>query len=406
MEKFLINISEKYKKFDYYDICYKDFFERNKIKTIIFFTEWNFENTKFCEFRKYLDFEDLKKQVLEIWKQKIFYINTFDEHLILEKNLLQKELWFNVSDKFEIFRNKDLQRKYLLEKFPETTVNYQEINFSENEKVKLDFPCMIKPTSSAQSSGVTFLKNFEDFLAYKEHFSSLNENLKNRWYGENKFILEEFIDWEMYTINYFVNEKWEFFYAPIVKVNWISKLWIDDFSNYVRISWELFEDEIDLKEVLKFIKKHIKTFGLKNTFVHHEFKKTSKWELKTIELNWRIWGYRLELYEEVYGLNMFDLIFWKQFDYKTDFYYSAFVFYSEKEWIFKWIDKNLEEKILWLNSFLNISKFSKKIWKKIWLAKNAFWSVFSLKLRNNDKEQFEKDFDFIEKNYKNVLIVE
>ena len=231
--------------------------------------------------------------------QKIFYINTFDEKLILEVNILKKELWFAFTEKFEIFRNKDLQRKYLFEKFPETTVRFQEIDLEKNEKIIIDFPCMIKPTSSAQSSGVAFLKDFEDFLKYKKNYKNLKKSLKDRWYEKNKFILEEFIDWEMFTFTYFVNSNWDFFWTPLVKVDWIKDLWIDDFSNYVRISEKYFEQQIDKQKINDFVRKHIKTFWIKNTFVHHDFKINSKWELKTIELNWRIWGYRLELNQEV-----------------------------------------------------------------------------------------------------------
>lgn len=408
MDRYFINIVFSYKHHNYYNFCFKDLFLRHSIKTIIFHKK-SLKNidfkkiSKYLEFRKYFDFEDLKKQVKEIWKQNIFYINTFDEKLVLEKNILQKELWIETTDKFEIFRNKDLQRKYLLEKYPETTVNYQEIYLEKDEKIIMQFPCIIKPTSWVQSSWVTFLKSFEDFLAYKKNLKNLKKNLEARWYENEKFILEEFIDWEMYTINYFVDSNWKAFYTPIVKVNGIRDLWINDFSNYVRISEEYFENEINKKEVYDFVEKHIKTFGIKNTFVHHEFKLNSAWILKTIELNWRIWGYRLELNREVYSFNMFDLIFWEKVNFKTDFYYAAFVFYSEKEWILKWFNKNLEEKFKSMKSFLSLNKMSSKLWKMTWLAKNWYSSVASMKIKNCDKETFKKDFDFIIENYKNFL---
>ena len=349
----------------------------------------------------------MKRQLFEIWKQKIFYINTFDEKLILEVNILKKELWFAFTEKFEIFRNKDLQRKYLFEKFPETTVRFQEIDLEKNEKIIIDFPCMIKPTSSAQSSGVAFLKDFEDFLKYKKNYKNLKKSLKDRWYEKNKFILEEFIDWEMFTFTYFVNSNWDFFWTPLVKVDWIKDLWIDDFSNYVRISEKYFEQQIDKQKINDFVRKHIKTFWIKNTFVHHDFKINSKWELKTIELNWRIWGYRLELNQEVYDFNLFDLIDTKkEIKFKTDFYFATFVFYSEKKWILKSYNKELETKFREMKSFLNLRKIAWKIWKMTWLAKDWFSSNSSLKIKNKNREEFEKDFDFIKKNYKNFLIVE
>ena len=403
MEKYLINVVWEYVFFGYRKLCFEDLFKRKNIKTIVFCQIWEEKEIE----EKYKDFEDLKKQLFEIWKQKIFYINTFDEKLILEVNILKKELWFAFTEKFEIFRNKDLQRKYLFEKFPETTVKFQEIDLEKDEKIIIDFPCMIKPTSSAQSSGVAFLKDFEDFLKYKKNYKNLKESLKDRWYEKNKFILEEFIDWEMFTFTYFVNSNWEFFWTPLVKVDWIKDLWIDDFSNYVRISEKYFEQQINKQKINDFVRKHIKTFWIKNTFVHHDFKINSKWELKTIELNWRIWGYRLELNQEVYDFNLFDLVdAKKEIAFKTDFYFATFVFYSEKKWILKSYNKELEAKFKEMKSFLNLRKITWKIWKMTWLAKDWFSANSSLKIKNKNREEFEKDFDFVKENYKNFLIVE
>lgn len=409
MEKYLINVVWEYVFLGYRQRCFEDLFKRKNIKTIVFCQIWEKKEVKEkgYEIRKYKDFEDLKRQLFEIWKQKIFYINTFDEKLILEVNILKKELWFAFTEKFEIFRNKDLQRKYLFEKFPETTVKFQEIDLEKDEKIIIDFPCMIKPTSSAQSSGVAFLKDFEDFLKYKKNYKNLKKSLKDRWYEKNKFILEEFIDGEMFTFTYFVNSNWDFFWTPLVKVDWVKDLWIDDFSNYVRISEKYFEQQINKQKINDFVRKHIKTFWIKNTFVHHDFKINSKWELKTIELNWRIWGYRLELNQEVYDFNLFDLIDTKkEIKFKTDFYFATFVFYSEKKWILKSYNKELETKFREMKSFLNLRKIAWKIWKMTWLAKDWFSSNSSLKIKNKNREEFEKDFDFIKKNYKNFLIVE
>ena len=94
---------------------------------------------------------------------------------------------------------------------------------------------------------------------------------------------------------------------------------------------------------------------------------------------------------------------WEKVNFKTDFYYAAFVFYSEKEWILKWFNKNLEEKFKSMKSFLSLNKMSSKLWKMTWLAKNWYSSVASMKIKNCNKEIFKKDFDFIVENYKNFL---
>lgn len=407
--KYLVNISEKYVDFDYYRETYKNFYEKHKIKTIIFchpFTEKTPENTEFMEFFVYEKYFQIVEKLESLWKENIFYINTFDEKLVLLANNLKKDLNFSFSEKFEIFRNKDLQRKFLLETFPETTVNFQKIDLEKENTIKIDFPCIIKPTSWVQSAWVTFLKNLEDFENFRKNFLELNNKLKKRWLGENSYILEEFIDWQMYTIDYFVDENGNFFKTPIVKIELASKLGVSDFANYARIAWKTVENEVSVEEIKNFIQKNIKTFGLKNTFVHHEFKKNNSWVLKTIELNWRIWGYRLELFKENYFLNMFDLIVDKKdFVSKIDFNYSAFVFYAEKEWILEWFSEKIENDFRQLSSFLSIKKLEKKVWEKVWLTKDWYSSLGNLKLRNDDLEKFEKDLEFVWENYKNFIIL-
>ena len=309
----MLNIDIFYKNFKVYLSCFEDLFKKKGIKTIIFYKEISslvkkLEDRDFIKFRKYTDFDDLKEQILNFSKEEIFYINTFDEKLVLLTNELKKLLNLPFTEKYEIFRNKDLQRKYLLESFPEATVNFQKIDFNKNEKLWIDFPCIIKPTSSAQSSWVTFLQNIWDFENFKKNISNLNKNLEARGFLKNDFIVEEFIDGEIFTLSYFVNDFWEYFLFPIVKVKSVQDLWIDDFSNYVRIIYKWLDLELDEEKLDFFIKKHIKIFWIKNTFVFHDMKKTNSWEFKTIEVNGRIGWYRLEMYKETFGVNMLSFI--------------------------------------------------------------------------------------------------
>lgn len=408
--KYLVNLTNSYKYFDYYDETYKDLFLKRKIKTIIFYKNpWKklekIKNDDYIEFIKYNSFEEIKEKTEKIWKENIFYINTFDEKMILETNKLKKDLWFSVSKKYEIFRDKEKQRKFLLENFPETTVNFQEIDLQKNAEIKIDFPCIIKPTGGLQSAWVNFLKNKKDFEKFRENFNSLNEKLEKRWLW-SKFILEEFIDWQMYTVDYFVDENWDFFAFPIVKIELASKLWVDDFANYARIAWKHIEKEVSNQELYEFIDKNVKTFWLKNTFVHHEFKKNSSWKLKTIELNGRIWWYRCELYKECFSINMFDIVLEKEKNLKKEEnFYVAFVFYPDKEGILKGFDEKIESDFKKLDSFFSLSKIW-KIWENIWLTKNWYSSVANLKLKNKNLENFQKDLDFVWKNYKDFLILE
>jgi hypothetical protein len=53
----------------------------------------------------------------------------------------------------------------------------------------------------------------------------------------------------------------------------------------------------------------VKATGIKNTFIHHEFKINKDGDFKTIELNGRIGGGRLDLMQRAYDLNLYELIF-------------------------------------------------------------------------------------------------
>lgn len=412
MERFLLNIDILYKNFKVYLSCFEDLFKKKGIKTIIFYKEVSslvekLEDRDFIKFRKYTDFDDLKEQILNFSKEEIFYINTFDEKLVLLTNELKKLLNLPFTEKYEIFRNKDLQRKYLLESFPEATVNFQKIDFNKNEKLWIDFPCIIKPTSSAQSSWVTFLQNIWDFENFKKNISNLNKNLEARGFLKNDFIVEEFIDGEIFTLSYFVNDFWEYFLFPIVKVKSVQNLWIDDFSNYVRIIYKWLDLELDEEKLDIFIKKHIKIFWIKNTFVFHDMKKTNSWEFKTIEVNGRIGWYRLEMYKETFGVNMLSFIDKVgHLNIKENIFFATFAFYPYKEAIFKWLDKSLEQEFKKMKSFFSFKIISWKEWKKAWFTKNWFSALANLKLKTESETDFWRDFDFVEKNYKNFLLLE
>ena len=97
MERFLLNIDIFYKNFKVYLSCFEDLFKKKGIKTIIFYKEISslvkkLEDRDFIKFRKYTDFDDLKEQILNFSKEEIFYINTFDEKLVLLTNELKKLL--------------------------------------------------------------------------------------------------------------------------------------------------------------------------------------------------------------------------------------------------------------------------------------------------------------------------
>lgn len=411
MKKLFINISRWYKIHNYYDFAYNDLYKNHWIKTILFFDK-NIWHTEFLNQDSYDIFYydsilDLKNQIFSINIENIYYINTFDEVLIDIVNSIKKDLWLWYTKYFDVFRNKYLQRELLLNNYPETTVKSIEIDLDNIEWFynKLNFPYIIKPASWVQSSWVSLIKSKKELYDYVWIINDLNLKMIDRWVENNKYIIEEYILWDMYTVNYFVNDLGEVFYSPLVKVNSIQDLWIDDFSNYVRINWNIVNKEIDFNLVKDFVNKHVKAFWIKNTFIHHEFKLSNYWELKTIETNWRIWGYRLEMIQELYDFNLLSMPLSINSNMETDYNNSVFVLYPYKNWILKWFDKEIINKIKSLDSFFNIRLSENLIWKEVWLTKDWFGNIWAIKLKNKDINKFKSDFEFIENSYKNLVIL-
>lgn len=414
MKKLFINISRWYKLHDYYDIAYKNLFLEKGINTVIFFdkklsTELNIDNNTGYKILFYKSEIDLINQINLLNKECIYYINTFEEVLIPLVHKIRIDLWLEVSWKYDSFRKKHLQRDILAKTFPETTVKFFEVNIEkdsiENYYNKLNFPYIIKPSSWVQSSWVSIINNKEDLKTYVKNAKFLNENMISRWIYNEVFLLEEFIDWEMYTIVYFVDNNKNISYTPVVKVNWAKKIWIDDFFNYVRINWKIVDSELSNEDLKIFIEKTVEAFDIKNTFIFQDFKKNSSWVLKNIELNARIWWYRLEIFQNLYNFNLLEMPLMENIELTSDSSNAVFVFYPHEKWILDWLNIDLLEKFKKLKSFISIRFSQNKVGLEVWPTKDWFWSIAAIRLNNKNLEQFISDYDFIEKNYKNLIIL-
>jgi len=414
LRKIFINISRWYKLHDYYDTAYKNLLFKNWIETIIFFDknlsfDCIIDNTNDYKIFFYDSEIDLINQINLLNKEDIYYINTFEEVLIPLVHQIRIKLWFDVSWEYDSFRKKHLQRDILSRKFPETTVNFFEVNI-EKENIddycnKLKFPYIIKPSSWVQSSWVSIINNKQDLKSYVKNAKFLNQNMISRWINNEVFLLEEFIDGEMYTIVYFVDSDKNIFYTPVVKVNWAKKIWIDDFFNYVRINWKVVDSELSNTEIKAFIEKTVEAFDIKNTFIFQDFKKNSSWILKNIELNARIWWYRLEIFQNLYDFNLLEMPIMKKIELTSESSNAVFVFYANRKWLLFWLDNDLLEKFKSLKSFISMRFSKNKINQEVWPTKDWFWSIAAIRLNNKDLDQFNSDYDFIEKNYKNLIIL-
>ena len=293
--------------------------------------------------------------------------------------------------------------------FPETTVKYFDIDIKKQSideyYNKLDFPYIIKPSSWVQSAWVWIIYNKKDLENYIKNIETLNQNMVFRWIENNIFLIEDYIEGDMFTIVYFVDNDWNILYSPVVKVDSAQNLWINDFFNFVRLSWTIIDDEFSFEEVKRFIEKQVLAFGIRNTYIFQDFKRNNDWVLKNIELNARIGWYRLEMMQQIYGYNLLEMPLGNIPIFQTDYSNAVFVFYPKTNGILKSFDEQLIKEFKSLKSYSSIRISDQKIWKPVWLTKDWFSSLVALRLKNKNIIQFKLDYKFVEENYNNLIIL-
>lgn len=408
--KYLINIGSVNKLPQYYQDAYQDLYDNHNIKAIIFFDEskieWDLQkDTEAWTIKTYTSTKDLTKQILHIPKEEVYYINTFDEKLIPITEQIKKDIWLIHTQHPEIFRDKSLQRKMLLEQYPETTIQYKKIDIENiNEEELYEFPFIIKPTAGVQSAWVAKINNKQELKKYQNTAQILQKNLLERWIQDTQYIIEEFIDGEMYTVDYFVDNHGKHTETPITHVTLAKSFGVDDFANCM-ISSGTHVQHIDQKKISTFIQKHIQTFKLKNIYIHHEFKITPSWEMKTIELNGRIGWFRMEMMKELYQINMLSIATKDNIKIKK-WSYLVSILYPKREGIFHGYDEKITTIYKKLPSLLSINLTKNKIWKKVWYTQNGYTHLWTIKIISNNQEQFLADLETIKKHYNDFTIIE
>jgi hypothetical protein len=231
--------------------------------------------------------------------------------------------------------------------------------------------------------------------------------LEARGIDNKELLLEEFIEGTLYSIDYFVNQDWKIFSTKPVKQRLLSDIKFDDYWVLARISSKKTESEFKWKKLLSFIADTVKATSIKNTYIHHEFKINSKWELKTIELNWRIGWWRLELLKKSYGLNIYELILWSEFkSVKLKENNIVVNIYATKRWMLRDFNHKLIEKLKQKSSVNFIEIEYSAVWKEIWPTKDGFVKIWSIKMSHKDYGTLANDFDFVKKNYSKILLID
>lgn len=362
--------------------------------------------------KNYCNKDDLKEQVINFSKEhEVIFVSTPWELLVNVANEVTEALWLPMSDYPDVFRNKSLQRELIEKNNPELWIRFlkwtpEELKIEDIEK-KVWYPFIIKPVDWVQSAWVKKITKKKEFADYIKNYKAFNYLLKSRWVDSKVLIAEEFIDWVFYSVDYFISPEWKVVLTrPIKTKTWVD-IWINDYCNFDAVVSEKTQWEFTWRTLRTYIEAMVKALWIRNTFVHHEFKITSKWEYKTIELNWRIWGKRLELIKRAYGINLYEFIVNHDIKFpKVKENNILFFIYAPKRGIFKWYNKKIFEKIEARDSVFEVNYEESFIGKEIWLTSEWFVNVWHIKLKNKDYKAIRKDYLYIKSKYLELLDIE
>lgn len=167
----------------------------------------------------------------------------------------------------------------------------------------------------------------------------------------------------MFSIDYYIDEDQNIQITVPVRVLLGEDIRINDSLNFARIASENERKKVPEDKLTKLVTGTVKALDLKNTFIHHEFKQNSQGELRTIEVNGRIGGYRLEMYKKVYGINILSM----PFNYNVAPHIpeqtnmAVILVYATYESTLEGFREDLIENIKALPSFLHINPMNKLV---------------------------------------------
>jgi 5-formaminoimidazole-4-carboxamide-1-beta-D-ribofuranosyl 5'-monophosphate synthetase len=409
MYKYLINIAngiQDAKKTIFQQTC-KNLYEEYNIKThYIYSEETDIQINSWLEYMYYTHIpqNNLIDFIKNNFNKHEVYINTLDESLVRLTIEIKKQFWQPYTKHYMAFEDKSIERELM--KWEDTIPYFNTYQRNTITQYNWEFPIVIKPNKWAQSRGVAIIYNKQQLKEYQEKTQEINQKLQEKKYEASEYIIEEYISWPMYTTTYYVDDIWGYTYDCLCEVFTLQHIWIDDFAIVKRTIVKEKNNDDKEQQINTIIKKTINTYKIKNNFVFQDFKENNKGKIKSIEINWRIGWYRLQLYKLWLDRNIFEYVFESKNgrkEIKTNV--AAYSIFPEKDWKeLIWFNKTIIDKIKKLPSTKEVKINNKYTNKMVWHAKSGYNRLWSIILENSDYTQFLQDCTYIEKVYKNITI--
>ncbi len=169
-----------------------------------------------------------------------------------------------------VSKNKYEMRKLVAEKHPELVPTFTSIlSIDDINNSVITYPAVLKPISASGSKGIFIVQNKDEAIIAYNELTNLTDNKAEGWlynrYG-NKFILEEFIDGQEFSVEGFVYDS-EFYLAGITDKKTTNPWCIE----YQHIFPACYSSDIS-NAIIDATQKIIKTLNLDHCPIHLEAK--------------------------------------------------------------------------------------------------------------------------------------
>lgn len=286
---------------------------------------------------------------------------------------------------------------------PDLIPNVQPVKKNTEEEIKkvldkLKFPLIVKPTGLASSMLVSKVHNEAELRAALENGFSVIYDVyaRDRGRGRPGFIVEEFIDGTMYSVDVYVGREGQVWPLPILRTKTAYAVGKEGFYVYQTDSHTTLTEK-EIKAGHETAAKAVHALGLRSSVSHIElFHTATGW--KIVELGPRAGGQRQDVYFTSYGVDhaynefLVKIGLEPELPTKRVGYCTTVNFYAEQEGIIKSIEGFEEAKN---NPSMYRLMQDEKPGDMALLSNNGGKVVIKGIMANKNLEQLEKDAAFV-----------
>jgi len=342
-------------------------------------------------FINFWDISEVIEQLTQIMQEyDILSLQTQNDFFIPQIETIKSKFWIVSSLYPEVTYNKYLQRKVLERFYPDLSVKY--FRKYKNKNIELDKSYIYKDIIWLDSLWVQIVNPWDELKIY--------------W---KDGIIEEVIEGEKYSIDYFVDKYWKITYiSPVVLWKSWYDIWVEDFFVFLWCIHLHISNIHQSQDCVSFITSCVRAFGIRNTFMHHEFFIDSHWKYKHIEINPRQWFNRIQMVHETTKYNLLEAYLWiypEKESHIPSSNYAVIKVYPLRRWILKCFSQSTLSYIEWLESFLSLEMDNSMIWEEIGLSQDWFSNIWHIKLSTQNVTIIHNDINTIQSIYEDIIIL-